>query len=224
MESIPTGVKENILRYHRAILDDPHHSSRSWEHCYSCFQRLQSSRNERNLDSATLQLAFYLASWGMYRGSSKLLRKDYKVHTRIVLELLDEKYTPLWQLDLDTLKNESPEVDLVIELAKRLGRIYAELQISPTDTLVTKVLLGTFGCIPAYDTFFVAGVTYWNKELLGEFKPKFPARFGVSSYRGLIEFYQEHKSDFREAQDIIAKHGVTYPIMRLADMYFWMLG
>ena len=27
----------------------------------------------------------------------------------------------------------------------------------PSDTLVTKVLLGTFGCLPACDTYFIAG-------------------------------------------------------------------
>lgn len=224
MESIVTGVKENILLFYKEILDDPYHRYRSWEHCYSCFQRLQSSRSVENIDAATLHLAFYLASWGMYRGSSQLLQKDYKVHTRIVRELSEEKYSQLWRLDFDTVKTEAPEVSLVIQLAKRLGRIYAELQVSPTDTLATKVLLGTFGCIPAYDTLFINGVTYWNQELPQEFKPKFPARFGINSYRGLIDFYREHKSDFKEAQDFIATHGIDYPVMKLADMYFWSLG
>jgi hypothetical protein len=67
-------------------------------------------------------------------------------------------------------------------------------------------------------------VTYWKQELSQEFKPKFPARFGIKSYRGLIDFYREHKNEFKEAQGFIAERGMNYPVMKLADMYFWSLG
>jgi hypothetical protein len=155
MASVVFGIEEGILLFYKEILDDQYHRYRSWENCYSCFQRLQSSKSEADVDSATLHLAFYLASWGMYRGSSRLLQKDYKVHTRIVQELLEAKYNQLWHLDFDTVNTKGPEVSLVIQLVKRINHIYADLQVSPTETLVTKVLLGTFGCIPAYDTLFI---------------------------------------------------------------------
>ena len=86
------------------------------------------------------------------------------------------------------------------------------------------MLLGTLGCIPAYDTLFVNGVNYWNQKLSQEFKPKFHARFDINSYWWLIDFYREHKSEFKEAQNSIARHGTNYPVMKLADMYFWSLG
>jgi len=224
MQPLVTSVKENILLFYEEIEDDPYHRYRSWEHCYACFQRLQSSQSEETIDVATLRLAFYLASWGMYRGSSQLLQKDYRIHTRIVLELLETKYSQLWRLDFDSIADTAPEISLVIQLAKRLGRVYAELGVSPTDTLVTKVLLGTFGCIPAYDTLFIRGVTHWNRALLSQCQPKFPARFGINSYRGLIDFYREHKDEIKEAQTHISKYGIEYPVMKLADMYFWNLG
>ena len=66
----------------------------SWEHCYKCFSAARKS-NEPDEDYLCLHLAFYLASWGMYRGSSFLLKKDYKVHLPVVQEILKEKYDPL---------------------------------------------------------------------------------------------------------------------------------
>lgn len=39
-------------------------------------------------DYLSLQLAYYLASWGMLRGSSFLLWKDYKIHIPMVKEML----------------------------------------------------------------------------------------------------------------------------------------
>jgi hypothetical protein len=220
---IVVDIKENILRFNADMLDDPYHRDRSWEHCFRFFQTLQHSRDERAIDTATLHLAFYLASWGMYRGSSRLLQKDYKVHSLVVRELLEEKYSELWQIGLASMDYHPPEVSLVMELAEMLVQIYSSLGITPTPTLRTKVLLGTYACIPAYDTLFVNGVAYWNK-LPESHEPKFPARFGINSYRGLLKFYRSHKQDFDMAQETIAKGGMVYPPMKLVDMYFWNLG
>jgi hypothetical protein len=210
--------------FNKEMDDDPYHRYYSWEHCYSYFHKLRSNRNEGSLDNATLHLAFYLASWGMYRGSSNLLQKDYRVHTRIVNEIMEEKYSRLWNLDFDILDPEGPEVSLLFKIEEALESLYPELQVSPTDTLITKVLLGTFGCIPAYDNLFIKGVTYWNQELPAGFHPKFPARYGKRSYLGVITFYRENKSEILETQRIIAKRGIEYPVMKLIDMYFWNLG
>ncbi len=224
MKSIVTNIKDNILLFYEEIHGDQHHRYRSWEHCYLHFQRLRSNSIERDLDAASLHLAFFLASWGMYRGSSRLLQKDYRVHTRIVKEILDEKYSPLWHLFVDSVECQTSEVNLVFQLIERLREIYAELQVSGTDTLVTKVLLGTICCIPAHDALFGKGVAFWNQELPAEFKPKFPACLGTNSYRGLVEFCLRHNGVLGEVQAVTAKRGITYPVMKLADMYFWNLG
>ena len=44
----------------------------------------------------SLHLAFYLASWGMCRGSSFLLQKDYKVLVPVVEEVLKSEYDCLF--------------------------------------------------------------------------------------------------------------------------------
>ena len=41
--------------------------SRSWEHCYRVFRDVRSDPSP-DYDHLSLHLAFYLASWGMYRG------------------------------------------------------------------------------------------------------------------------------------------------------------
>src|SRR4051812_29076293 len=66
-----------VLKYYRAKLKNHHgfHRFSSWDHCYKSFG------NERtDLDTLALNLGVYLASWGMYRGSSFLLEFDYKIH------------------------------------------------------------------------------------------------------------------------------------------------
>ena len=50
-----------------------YHRGKSWEHCYTFFRKYKTLRNDKLLvDYAALHLGFFLASWGMLRGSSFL--------------------------------------------------------------------------------------------------------------------------------------------------------
>ena len=77
-----------------------------------------------DVDYLTLQLAFYLASWGMYRGSSELLQKDYLIHEPIV-EIIRSN---------SALRKEniaSDDIKPINEIVKKIARKYnaTELQI-----------------------------------------------------------------------------------------------
>ena len=62
--------------------------------------------NKNKLDSMCLHLAFYLASWGMYRGSAFILQYDYRKHKKAVLTLLQGKYEHLWIVNKDSQDSE----------------------------------------------------------------------------------------------------------------------
>ena len=51
----------------------------------------------------------------------------------------------------------------------------------PTNTLVTKVILGVFGSIPAFDTFFTRGL----RSVTGK-----PVRLNAPTLRLIADFYQ----------------------------------
>ena len=81
------GTVELIIRsattFYNELREDPNGRYRSWEYCYKAFHDARGNTNA-DVDYLSLQLAFYLASWGMYRGSSFLLQKDYKnLETRV---------------------------------------------------------------------------------------------------------------------------------------------
>ena len=90
MDTVDLIIKSST-EFYNDLKADENGRYRSWEHCYSHFIKARGSQ-EVDYDYLSLQLAFYLASWGMYRGSSFLLQKDYKVHIPVVKELLNEKY------------------------------------------------------------------------------------------------------------------------------------
>jgi hypothetical protein len=86
----------------------------------------------------------------------------------------------------------------------------------PTDTLVTKVLLGTFGCLPACDRFFIAGFKKADLSYSCVNEP-FVER--------VLRFCNDNIVELRREQARIEATGsVRYPLMKLVDMYFWQMG
>ncbi len=164
----------------------PHHRYRSWEHCYQFF-----SANKPNIDMACLHLAFYLASWGMYRGSSFLLPEDYLIHRPVVEEIIKPKYHPIRAISLHSLNRDLTHAlsGMILELVQWIKRFYTgyidqgpDASIHVTDTLATKILLGTVGCIPAYDRYFICGLRQARIDLLSPEWEEFLGTSGILHY------------------------------------------
>ena len=84
-----------------------------------------------------------------------------------------------------------------------------------SDTLVTKILMGTLGCVPAYDRYFIAGVKS-RKAAAGSFSMK--------SVLQLADFYERNRERLERARGDMEVSGMPYPQMKLLDMGFWQLG
>ncbi len=191
------------------LLDSPNHRYLSWEHCYNIFstERLKKSPD---IDLLSLHLGFYLASWGMMRGSSQLLQKDYKIHTGAINIILKPQYIGLWGKTWKDSKTDKNELDLLFNkggLVDELSDYYQNAGISPTETLITKILLGTMGCVPAYDRFLKIGL-----GADGIIK-----QFGRSSMEQIIGTYGI------SSRFSLPSHN-KYPQMKIIDSIFWQYG
>ena len=79
-------ITNSVKKFWRGLDLIEDHRYKSWEHCYNFFKKISKKKlDEEELDLAQLHLAFYLASWGMYRGSSFILQKDYTIFKKIVV-------------------------------------------------------------------------------------------------------------------------------------------
>ncbi len=146
------SVTNSIRAYHARLARDEHDRLRSWEHCYRYFRQVGPNGLAGERDTAALQLGFYLASWGMYRGSSFLLRYAYTAHRPVVDLLAEPRFLPLWGREFGAGEHDAELQPLVLEAVAGVRRAYAPLATrtgKPTETLITKVLLGTLGCLPA---------------------------------------------------------------------------
>lgn len=221
MRTVDSIIKSATIFY-KTLSEDPNGRFRSWEYCYKQFHDARNNP-DADVDYLCLHLAFYLASWGMYRGSSFLLQKDYKVHKKVVKEILKPKYDCLFGIMCSKLRDEEI-LDLLMELYRFIEKYYGEVRDSVKEVdvksnlssvLVTKVLMGTLGCVPAYDRYFIEGVK--NKKVAA-------GRFGKNSIISLVDFYEQNEGELEDARSGLKVCGLSYPQMKLLDMGFWQIG
>lgn len=125
---------EKINNFHESIKDDNFNRYNSWRYCFEAFDDI-------NLDDdvLALNLAFYLTSWGMYRGSSGLLQKDYKVHIEAV-KLIRNHY------DLRCSLNNDVNINMlsnILSIISKLKIYYTSIDYFNSDNIVKKLLQQT---------------------------------------------------------------------------------
>jgi hypothetical protein len=188
----------------------------SFDYCFNHFQsrreggRIGNLATGLELQLACLHLGFYLASWGMYRGSTVLLQRSVAYLVPVV-EAIARTSAAAWAIDADGYTHEA--CSLLLDTASRIRATFPE---GATDTLVTKIMLGVFGSVPAYDTNFRKGFG--------------TAIFGESSLMRIGRFYRENAQVIERhrvptlAFDAGAETDRRYPRAKVIDMIFFIEG
>lgn len=216
-------MNNDFSKYVSKFLDiyskDDNGRYKSYDHCRKCF--LENKNDKEKYDLIALNLYAYLASWGMLRNSF-LMQKDYKFQIGIVKILCKSDYNRLLEFDPFEENNEN-DISLLMKLKKEIVAYYkdqtfyldgsnSKLKIeNVTDTLVTKIILGTFGCVVAYDQYVVKALRI--NKICGTFNEK--------SVAGLIQFAKKNKVEITFFCD---KLGKLYTPMKIVDMYFFEAG
>lgn len=199
--SIETAINA-IKKYHYSV-NNNYTRYKSWEHCYNAFKKYR--KDESKTELLCLHLSCYLASWGMLRNSG-LMNYDYFIHKPFVEEISKPKY--------DELYTDFCNIDSIFQAVKQIEDKYPN-DISSTDTFKTKILLGVFGCAPAYDRYF--------KQAVKKYKVCY-SNFNERSMVQLYSFYNENKDAFENLRKQFESNGTFYPPMKLMDMCFWQIG
>jgi hypothetical protein len=191
----------------------------SFDYCFNYFQAFRKRNKVRDLASrkhmelSCLHVAFYLASWGMFRPSSFLLQKSVKFYEPLIREIAKTK-KELWKIDVNSYDDKS--IETLLGFGKRVVVSLSLGKDVKRDTLVTKIMLGVFGNVPAFDSNFKRG---FGKYIFGE-----------RSLKVLKKFYELNKSTF-ENQHIYTidfttgkRTGFLYTNSKLIDMVGFVEG
>lgn len=247
-EHISTTLRKAYDSFGLAKSGESRSRYKSWEYCHKVFLELHNKKHgdltEDDFDYLALNLTFFLASWGMYRGSSFLLQRDYKTHIPAVKIIMEEKYDILWDFDpnirnagdankllfdnkgnkvkglyfrlidsySDSIKKENEEAVLIYAEENEIEKIEDIKEDKPTDTLITKILLATYACIPAFDTFFKKACKSKNISPKISDKPE-------NAFLELCDFAAKYEWELQfKCKD------VYHPPMKVLDLYFWRVG
>lgn len=202
--------------------EEEHSRLRSWEHCFGQFASAFKSgkRDEETADYLSLHLGFYLASWGMMRNSD-LMGYDYKIHIPLVKAILD----------FSDLRGKNP-ADFCDEqngaaLLGRLEKLYERVKdhcaqfchaktYEASGTLMSKIILGTLGIVPAYDKH-VSGVLNTYGIATGD--------FSMESFRKFARYFTTNHTETvgrmtAEMQEICP----LYTRTKVIDGLLWYVG
>jgi len=190
----------------------------SFDFCYNYFysfykeKRLPELANNENLQTSCLQLGFYLASWGMMRGSSFLLEKSVR-NFRELITCISKMDSRLWEIDVDNYNDEN--ISILLDCKQQIINSLGEKN-NPSDTLITKIMLGVFANVPAFDTYFRKSLKVYsfNKKSLLKIKNFY------EDNKSVFDSYQIHTFDFLSSKE----SDVVYTRAKLIDMCGFMDG
>ena len=127
----------------------------------------------------------------------------------------EAQFAPLWENEIGSRAVHKSLTTLILEIRNAVRHAYEPFGIA-TDTLVTKVLLGTVGCLPALDRYFIAGFRLAGFEY-SVLNDRFVDR--------ILKFcFDNAEVLYAEQARIQVSTGVRYPLMKLADMAFFQNG
>ena len=174
--------------------------------------KIKQISDRQNLVLSCLHLGFYLASWGMYRGSATLLKeKDVTVFIPL-LEHIAKSNIKLWEIDVDKYSGPN-NIEIIIEERNKIRNILG----TNSDVLVTKIMLGVFGNVPAFDRFFCLGIFGSDSRKLTK-----------KNLKIILSFYKKKKDTIDSYKiktiNIQSRRKFFYPKAKIVDMYGFMKG
>lgn len=210
------------------------HRFASWDYCYGLAQCMYARKKEltdSDYDYMALNLAFYLASWGMYRGSSFLLDKSYKIHIKPVKLIFSKD--ELWRGSLFSSE--------LTAFGKELANIYGvgdEVRASNdglsgnmTDTLFTKILLGLTGNVIAYDRYCKTALSFleYGRNFSRTNRDTSWDRLRNDGFAALADKLSVinasyTKVEFKDGGYVQTSEYVPYPDAKKIDMFLFVLG
>jgi len=215
---IRTDIETEVKKF--KAKSNPKDRYTSFDYCYNYF--LTTDNLTKDIEKSCLTLGFYLASWGMFRGSSFLLQKSVKYFEPTVryISTLD---STVWKIDVDNYTNQNIQTIIAIykEIKDRLI-----INGNADLTLITKILLGVFGFVPAFDNYFCN-----TFRVIADGECGF-RKVNTKSLTYIKRFYEANKltidnlskqtftTDFKTEQ----KTKINYPKAKIIDMYGFTVG
>lgn len=193
---------------------DLKHRYSSFDFCYNYFYKNKNNILE-DIEKSCAILGFYLASWGMMRGSSFLLQKSYNYYIPLI-KYISSLDSSIWDIDVSNYENN---YSVILQIYKDISEIIIE-DNQRGIVLITKIMLGVLGICPAYDEYFCKAFKKIDPN-----KSKFTT-FNKKSLEVISNFYKKNKSEIDDLNNQIrtlnfmtGEELYNYKLAKIIDMY-----
>ena len=212
-------ITDAINEFRNIAFEDHRYSS--YDYCYNYFRANDGNVILNDMEKSCAILGFYLASWGMMRGSSFLLQKSYKYFEELIKYIATLDRT-IWEI-------QPTEYVEKYEVINKLYNDICEKVIEDNNreiVLITKIMLGVFGIVPAFDEYFCKCFKEINPQL-----SRFTT-FNKNSLEVIQNFYGENQTEIDSlSSQIFTKDFVDWNVNRynytkakIIDMYGFVVG
>lgn len=206
-----TVITSNLInsRYrtflrNRASIDDRYSS---YDLCYYYFYQNRGHLIGSNLVTSCLQLWAFLSSWGMVARGNALQGKSYTALQDVITFINNN---PQYYFSaIDSSSYESDMLCLYQGLKKALNITQASQK-----TVITKIMLGVYGCIPAFDQYVCET---FGTSTIGDLTKR--------NIKSVVDLYNKHKQliDSKAVSTQLlsfnnTSSGLTYTAAKVIDM------
>ncbi len=225
---MPFHFEKLVNQYYQNANGDNYPRLRGWEFLWDYIQG-QSEWidlvSEKNIERTALHLGFYLANWGMFRGSSGLLNTNMDFFKDLSSHLFQNIPIDFWDT---TFADFSPDNEEKLKLSSELFdcainemESFEFDRITWTETLKSKILLGFWGQCPAIDTFYSRGIRLFL-NINPQFKIAPKGKINAKSLSSLNVVSQ--KLGWNLAGNFTHHGKNEYPPGKVIDMAFFQYG
>lgn len=221
---------DSVAEFAKLLDEKDYHRYTSWKYCYRVSQAVYSKYKDGKItdfdyDYLALNLGFFLASWGMFRNSN-LFYLGYKVHIEPIKFLFNQSV--LWENG----NIPGPVLKAINQglIDKYSGKCEG-IELTMTDTLFTKILLGLTGRVMAFDRFCKTAMRKlgYNAGLYGKNSGWVKVQRDFLKYE---EAFAKYPTCLQKYKPLAVENGVyvesdeecLYPIAKNVDRFMFELG
>jgi hypothetical protein len=198
----------------------------SFDYCFNYFHSFKVEDRKKMADAdhmeiSCLHLAFFLASWGMLRASSFLLQRSIKFYEPLI-EYISKADSSLWKIDASDYSEEN--IWELIKCYRQIEKSLGKKKNKPSPILVTKIMLGVFGNVPAFDTYFIRGSGLGSSSEKSRKKSLKRISLYYNDHKFLIDAEAKKRKNFDFLAGIGGTSKVIYTRAKIIDMIFFASG